>query len=112
MQEQFNPMVQSWHSKIDLPTPNPQVLYCVRKIDNYGDLGYCYFEVLVDRGGEPYQTVLFHNYADMPMLGWFIQDIKALVPLHCTLIREDHLIVFERDKPCPCGYEYNDNKEI
>ncbi len=37
-------------TKIDLPRPNPQVLYCIRKIENRPELGYCYLTVLVALG--------------------------------------------------------------
>ena len=33
-------------TKIDLPRPNPHVLYCIRKIENRPELGYCYLTVL------------------------------------------------------------------
>ncbi len=65
-QETFDPTVQSWHSKIDLPTPNPHVLYCIRKIENRPELGYCYVTVLVDRAGEPHEQILFFTYAPNP----------------------------------------------
>jgi hypothetical protein len=41
----FDPTVQSWHSKIDMPTLNPHVLYCIREIKNFPELGYCYVTV-------------------------------------------------------------------
>ncbi len=103
-QEAFNPMIQTWHSKIDLPTPNPMVLYCVRKIENYPELGYAYLTVLVDRSGEQYQTVLFYNYAPMQNYSRFVEDIRGLVPLHCTNI-SDYSITFHKEKECPCGWK-------
>jgi hypothetical protein len=59
----FDPTVQTWHSKVDLPMPNPHVLYCIRKIVNYPELGYCYLTAHVDRAGAPYETILFYTYA-------------------------------------------------
>ena len=111
MQEEiFNPMVQTWHSKIDLPTPNPHVLYCIKKITNYPELGYCYLEVIVDRAGAPYKTILFYHYAFVEQYGKFIEDIKDLVPLHCTSIK-DYLVTFHQDKECPCGWRNQSVKE-
>ena len=106
MTTDFDPTVQTWHSKVDLPTPNPHVLYCIRKIVNYPELGYCYLTVHVDRAGVPYETILFYTYA--PVNGEytyskFIEDIKELAPLHCTRIK-DYLLTFEEDKECPCGW--------
>ena len=103
----FNPMVQSFQSKIDLPTPNPTLMYCIKKIENFPELGYCYLTVLVERAGEPYQTILFYTYASSNAgyrYSRFIEGIKTLVPLHSTRIKEDCLIVFECDKKCPCGW--------
>ncbi len=98
---------QECSSKIDLPTPDPLVLYCVKKITNRPELGYCYLDALVDRAGEPYETILFYTYA--PVNGEyaysrFIEDIKALCPLHSTRIK-DYLLTFEKDKECPCGWK-------
>jgi hypothetical protein len=106
MTTDFDPTVQTWHSKVDLPTPNPHMLYCIRKIVNYPELGYCYLTVHVDRAGAPYETILFYTYA--PVNGEytyskFIEDIKELAPLHCTRIK-DYLLTFEKDKECPCGW--------
>lgn len=56
MTETFDPTRQSWHSKIDLPTPNPCVMYCIREIKNFPELGYCYLSALVDRAGEAYDV--------------------------------------------------------
>ena len=56
----FDPTVQSWHSKIDMPTPNPYVLYCIREIKNFPELGYCYVTVLVDRAGDVGLSRLTH----------------------------------------------------
>ena len=104
-QEAFDPTVQSWHSKVDLPAPNPHVLYCIKKITNYPELGYCYLEAIVDRAGAPYETVLFYHYASVEEeYGKFIEDIKGLVPLHCTSIK-DYLVSFHQDKACPCGWK-------
>jgi len=108
-QETFNPMVQSFHSKIDMPTPNPCALYCIRKIENRPELGYCYLTVLVDKDGskEPFETVLFYTYAPVQGYSRFIEDIKGLVPLHCSRIK-DYLVTFHRTETCPCGKNFNE----
>ncbi len=103
-QRTFDPTVQSWHSKIDLPTPNPRILYCIRKIENRPELGYCYVTALVDKEGEPFETVLFFTYAPIQGYSRFIEDIKGLVPLHCSRII-DYLVTFHKTEPCPCGWE-------
>ena len=103
--------ILSWHSsKIDLPIPNPCVLYCIKKIENRPELNYCYLTVLVDRAkvpgtGEPYETILFYTYAPVQGHNYsrFIEDIKALVPLHCSRIK-DYLVTFHKDQVCPCGW--------
>ena len=102
-QETFNPMLQSWHSKIDLPTPNPMILYCIRKIENFPEREYCYMTVLVDRAGSPYQTVLFFNYQGIENYGRPIEDLKKLVPLHFSEISDDLLVTFNKATECPCG---------
>ena len=99
----FDPTIQSWHSKVDLPTPNPSVLYCIRKIENRPELGYCYLTALVERRGEPCETILFYNYVLIQGYGGFIEDIKNLVPLHCSRIK-DHLVTFHKREQCPCGW--------
>lgn len=109
-QETFNPMLQSWHSKIDLPTPNELVLYCVRKIKNYPDLGYAYLTVLVGRAGAPHETTLFYNYGSVPNYSRFLEDIKDLCPHHCTRIK-DSLVTFHKAEECPCGWE-QENLEL
>jgi len=106
MTTDFDPTVQTWHSKVDLPTPNPHMFYCIRRIVNYPELGYCYLTVHVDRAGVPYETILFYTYA--PVNGEytyskFIEDIKELAPLHCTGIK-DYLLTLEKDKECLCGW--------
>jgi hypothetical protein len=107
-QETFDPTIRSWHSKIDLPTPNPCALYCIRKIENRPELGYCYLTVLVEREGipesEPYETTLFYTYAPIQGYSRFIEDIKGLVPLHCARIK-DYLVTFHRTEVCSCGWE-------
>ena len=100
----FDPTVQSWHSKIDMPTPNPHVLYCIREIKNFPELGYCYVTVLVDRAGEPYEQILFYNYVPIQGYSRFVEDIKNFVPLHCSCIK-DYLVTFHRTEKCPCGWE-------
>ena len=108
----FDPTVQSWHSKIDMPTPNPHVLYCIREIKNFPGLGYCYVTVLVASGGgggprrdgEPYEQILFYNYVPIQGYSRFVGDIKNLVPLHCSCIK-DYLVTFHRTEKCPCGWE-------
>jgi hypothetical protein len=98
----FNPMVQSFQSKIDLPTPNPTLMYCIKKIENFPELGYCYLTVLVERAGEPYQTILFYTYVSSNAdyrYSRFIEGIKTLVPLHSTRIKEDCLIVDGHKSP-------------
>lgn len=110
-EETFNPMVQTWHSKIDLPTPNPHVLYCIRKIENYPDRGYAYLTVFVARAGAPYETVLFYSYASVEHYGKFIEDIKAFCPLHGTRIK-DYLFTFDKDKDCPCGWNTINVQEL
>jgi hypothetical protein len=93
-------------TKIDLPRPNPHVLYCIRKIENRPELGYCYLTVLVERGGEPYDTILFYTYAPVNSgysYSRFIEDRKGLCPLHSARIK-DYLMTFEKERACPCGY--------
>ena len=101
-------------TKIDLPRPNPHVLYCIRKIENRPELGYCYLTVLVAPGdgggprrdGEPYDTILFYTYAPVNSdysYSRFIEDRKGLCPLHSARIK-DYLMAFEKERACPCGY--------
>ncbi len=81
-------------TKIDLPRPNPHVLYCI------------YLTVLVERGGEPYDTILFYTYAPVNSgysYSRFIEDRKRLCPLHSARIK-DYLMTFEKERACPCGY--------
>lgn len=107
-QEAFNPMVQSWNTKIDLPTPDPCALYCIRKIENRPELGYCYLTVFV--GGEPREQILFYTYAPVQGYGRFIEDIKSLVPLHSSRIR-DYLVTFDKHEKCLCGIHDDNVKE-
>lgn len=100
-----NDPILTFHSKIDLPTPNPCILYCIKKIENRPELSYCYLTVLVDRAGEPYEQILFYTYAPVQGHNYsrFIEDIKALVPLHCSCIK-DYLVTFHKTETCPCGW--------
>ena len=109
-------------TKIDLPRPNPHVLYCIRKIENRPELGYCYLTVFVAPGvwgrgwpsesrgprrdGEPYETILFYTYAPVNSgysYGSFIEDMKGLCPLHFARIK-DYLLTFEKESACPRGW--------
>ncbi len=90
-------------SKLDLPVPDPDTLYCVRKIENFA--GYAYLTVF-DADGE---RVLFYHYAN-PAYSSFIADLSNLTPLHRVVIR-DRLISFARSEPCPCGYHARQDKE-
>src|SRR5258708_6365277 len=96
-----------FEKKNGLHSCNTTLMYCNKKIENFPELGYCYLTVLVERAGEPYQTILFYTYASSNAgyrYSRFIEGIKTLVPLHSTRIKEDCLIVFECDKKCPCGW--------
>ncbi len=83
---------KSVHSKID--------------IRNFSHIGYAYLTVVIDRDGAPYQKILFLNYTATKRYGSFLEDIKRLLPLHCTHIKNG-LMTFHKDKVCPCGYKYN-----
>ena len=93
--------IQVSRSKIDLPVPSTDELYCVREVLNFASGGYAYLRVNDSRS----ERTLFYYYAmlsDNGSYGSFMDDLAALVPLHFTRIR-DGLVTFERDKTCVCG---------
>jgi len=96
--DESHPLIRS-RTKIDLPLPDPDVLYCIVKIDNYPLLGYAYLTVVDEKG----ERVLFYNYSTVPGSGRFVEDTAPLVPLHCTKIK-DYLVTFHHHETCPCGW--------
>ncbi len=85
----------SYGHKID--SPQPCVLYCIKKIRNYPELGYAYLTTVNSRG----ERVLLYDYRTVAGYGEFIQSMVALVPLHCVKIK-DALLTFHREQACPC----------
>ena len=82
-------------SKLELPTPDPDMIYHVKKIENFQDYAYL---TVIDAAGE---RVLFFHYANRAYAP-FLSDMAQLVPLHYVVIR-NRLLSFARGEPCPCG---------
>lgn len=67
-----------------LPTPKPDVIYCVRAIRSYPLRSYAYLTVFDGKD----EKVLFYQYPTTEY--WqFIEDVKALCPLHCVVFTKD-----------------------
>ncbi len=81
-----------------MPVPLPEKLYCVREVRNYPIESFAYITVI--DGSTSEERVLFFRYPDGNYYQ-FIEDIKDLVPLHCTRIH-DGLLTFHRSEQCPC----------
>lgn len=79
-----------------LPTPKPDVIYCVQAIRSYPERSYAYLTIFDGRE----EKVLFYRYPTTEY--WqFIEDLKALCPLHCVVIMKG-LVTFAREASCPC----------
>ncbi len=88
-------------SKLDLPVPQENVLYCVREIVNYPGLSYAYLTVLIE--GSKNEIVLFYRYPAISSYWGFMDAVKEVVPLHNAQFR-DRLLTFKRGNNCPCGH--------
>lgn len=88
-------------SKLDLPTPQENVVYCIRRILNYPGLSYAYVTVLIE--GSRDEIVLFYRYPAISSYWEFMDTVKDIVPLHNAQFR-DRLLTFKREENCLCGH--------